>query len=124
HALFSGGIFGEFHPEQRLRAVDSLAAGAISGAPARHRAVAAVRQPGAALPGRGVRRPRGFGPTLALDCALILILAAALVWPLFQAGYLRNWGSIESTFIADARFLTEHWPHPRWQPLWYCGTRF
>ncbi len=61
---------------------------------------------------------------MALDCALILILAAALVWPLFQAGYLRNWGSIESTFIADARFLAEHWPHPRWQPLWYCGTRF
>src|SRR3982074_1577233 len=32
--------------------------------------------------------------------------------------------SIESTFIADARMLSEHLPHPGWQPLWYCGTRF
>ena len=47
-----------------------------------------------------------------------------LTWPLFQVNYLDNWGSIESTFIADARFLKEHWPHPRWQPLWYGGTRF
>src|SRR6185503_17173300 len=39
-------------------------------------------------------------------------------------GYLDKWGSIESTFIGDARFLTEHWPHPQWQPLWYGGTRF
>ena len=37
---------------------------------------------------------------------------------------MTNWGSIESTFIADARFLMEHWPHPQWQPLWYTGTRF
>jgi hypothetical protein len=35
-----------------------------------------------------------------------------------------NWASIESTFIADGRFLRDHGPHPRWQPLWYCGTRF
>ncbi len=61
---------------------------------------------------------------MVLDCVLILILAAALIRPLFQAKYIDNWGSIESTFIADARFLKEHWPHPRWQPLWYCGTRF
>lgn len=47
-----------------------------------------------------------------------------LIWPLFKLKYLDSWGSIESTFIADARFLAEHWPHPRWQPLWYCGTRF
>ena len=26
--------------------------------------------------------------------------------------------------MTDARFLAEHWPHPNWQPLWYCGTRF
>ena len=55
---------------------------------------------------------------------LIFLLAAVLIAPLFGIEYLNNWGSIESTFIADARFLAEHWPHPRWQPLWYCGTRF
>ena len=37
--------------------------------------------------------------------------------------YLELWGSIESTFIADARFLADNWPHPNWQPNWYCGTR-
>jgi hypothetical protein len=59
-----------------------------------------------------------------LDFCLIFALSAALIWPLFQTTYLDNWASIESTFIADARFLNQHWPHPRWQPLWYCGTRF
>ena len=38
--------------------------------------------------------------------------------------YTDQWPSIESTFIADARFLAAHFPHPRWQPLWYTGTRF
>lgn len=58
------------------------------------------------------------------DSLLILLLAAALIWPLFRLKYLDNWASIESTFIADARMLNEHLPHPGWQPLWYCGTRF
>ena len=31
---------------------------------------------------------------------------------------------MEGAYIGDARFLNEHWPHPRWQPLWYGGTRF
>jgi hypothetical protein len=52
------------------------------------------------------------------------VLAVILVWPLFKIKYTDNWASIESTFIADGRYLKEHWPHPRWQPLWYCGTRF
>ncbi|MCC6862008.1 MAG: hypothetical protein IT158_25780 [Bryobacterales bacterium] len=58
------------------------------------------------------------------DFCLILALSTALIWPLFRTTYLDNWASIDSTFIADARFLNRHWPHPRWQPLWYCGTRF
>src|SRR5689334_13289463 len=58
------------------------------------------------------------------DCGIILLGAALLILPLWRIEYLRNWGSIDSTFIADARFLKEHWPHPLWQPLWYCGTRF
>ncbi len=62
--------------------------------------------------------------TFLLDTVLIYILAAALIWPLFKAKYLDKWASIESTFIADGRFLKQHWPHPLWQPLWYGGTRF
>jgi hypothetical protein len=59
-----------------------------------------------------------------LDGFLIFALTAALIWPLFKTKYLASWGSIDSTFVADARFLQQEWPHPRWQPLWYCGTRF
>jgi len=58
------------------------------------------------------------------DTFLLLVLASALVWPLFRLEYLDNWPSIESTFIADARMLAARLPHPGWQPLWYCGTRF
>ncbi len=61
---------------------------------------------------------------ILLDVFLIFLLTAVLIAPWFGAAYTTNWGSIESTFIADARFLMEHWPHPQWQPLWYTGTRF
>lgn len=63
-------------------------------------------------------------PHAWLDSLVILLLAAALIWPLFRLKYLDNWPSIESTFIADGRMLNEQLPHPGWQPLWYCGTRF
>ncbi len=53
-----------------------------------------------------------------------MIVAWVLVRPLFKAKYLDKFDSIESTFAADGRFLAAHAPHPRWQPLWYCGTRF
>ena len=59
-----------------------------------------------------------------VDSLAQFALAALLILPLFSVGYLNNWGSIDSTFIAHARFLVEHWPHPGWQPLWYGGTRF
>ena len=59
-----------------------------------------------------------------LDCFAILLAAAILILPLWRIEYLKNWGSIDSTFIADARFLKDHWPHPLWMPLWYCGTRW
>ena len=59
-----------------------------------------------------------------LDLFLIFLFAAVLIRPLFKAKYLDKWASIESTFISDARFLVQHWPHPQWQPLWYAGTRF
>src|SRR6185436_10681627 len=61
---------------------------------------------------------------ILLDCFLIFLFAAILIRPFFKARYTDKWASIESTFIADARFLIDHWPHPNWQPLWYAGTRF
>ncbi len=61
---------------------------------------------------------------ILLDFFLVFLFTAILIRPYFKAKYTDKWASIESTFIADARFLMEHWPHPQWQPLWYAGTRF
>jgi hypothetical protein len=61
---------------------------------------------------------------ILLDFLLVFLYTAMLIRPYFKARYTDKWSSIESTFIADARFLSEHWPHPQWQPLWYAGTRF
>ncbi len=60
-----------------------------------------------------------------VDFLIIFALAAILVAPVFKLKYgLYNWSSIESTFIADARFIMDHGPNVIWQPLWYMGTRF
>ena len=61
---------------------------------------------------------------ILLDFFLVFLFTAVLIRPYFKAKYTDKWASIESTFIADARFLSDHWPHPQWQPLWYAGTRF
>src|SRR5207249_6728640 len=53
----------------------------------------------------------------------VFAFATLLVRPLYKAEYLDAWNSIESTFISDARFLSDHWVHPGWQPNWYTGTR-
>lgn len=58
-----------------------------------------------------------------VDWLIIFLFVALLIRPLFRVKYLELWGSIESTFIADARFLKDNWIHPDWQPNWYCGTR-
>lgn len=58
------------------------------------------------------------------DCVLIFLLAAVLIKPLFKLGFTDKWGSVEGAIISDARFLSDHWPHPSWQPLWYAGARF
>ena len=61
---------------------------------------------------------------ILLDFFLVFLFATVLILPYFTSKYVDRWDSIESTFIADARFLIAHWPHPQWQPLWYTGTRF
>lgn len=62
--------------------------------------------------------------TWLLDFALLFLFTAILIRPYWKLKYTDNWASIESTFIADARMLRDHWPRPLWQPYWYVGTRF
>jgi len=59
-----------------------------------------------------------------LESLVVFALAFALIWPFFNTKYSDKWASIESTFISDARMVSDHLPHTGWQPLWYCGTRF
>jgi hypothetical protein len=62
--------------------------------------------------------------TTLLDMGLLFIATAILILPLFRIDYLDNWMSIEGSFISDARFVRDHWPHPGWNALWYAGNRF
>lgn len=62
--------------------------------------------------------------TTLLDMALLFFATAILILPLFRIDYLNDWMSIEGSFISDARFVRDHWPHPAWNALWYCGNRF
>jgi len=71
-----------------------------------------------------IEPPRQLWRTWALDCLLLFFGAALLIGPLWRVKYLDNWGSIESIFISDARFLRDHGLRPLWQPDWYCGTRW
>ena len=64
-----------------------------------------------------------FRRTVLIDSLLLACSVSLLIKPLFRLKYLDNWPSIESTFIADGRMLSEHLPHAGWQPLWYLGTR-
>src|SRR5439155_4043038 len=61
--------------------------------------------------------------TLLIDCAAIFVLTAILIWPCFRVEFSSEWGSIESTFIADARLLNDSSAAGQWYPVWYAGTR-
>jgi hypothetical protein len=58
-----------------------------------------------------------------LDWLAIFLISAALIAPLFKLKYSDYWGSIQSIFISDARYIRDHHFTARWQPDWYCGTR-
>ena len=60
---------------------------------------------------------------IALDCAALFLLTAILIAPCFLVEFSKEWGSIESTFIADARLLNEPATVGQWYPVWYAGTR-
>ncbi len=59
---------------------------------------------------------------ILLDFFLLFAFAVGLIRPFLKAKYLDKWASIESTFIGDARFLVQHWPHPQWlsRTSWSC----
>ena len=54
----------------------------------------------------------------------LLVFNVALVFPLFRGGYTPYMGSIETTWLTNARFAVEHFPHVSWDPLWYMGVPF
>lgn len=62
--------------------------------------------------------------TLIIFPIFIFVANLILVWPLFQGEYTRQIGSIESVFIADARFIFENFPHLSWNSYWYAGFPF
>jgi hypothetical protein len=62
--------------------------------------------------------------TALLDMAVLFFATAILILPLFRIDYFNDWMSIEGSFISDARYIRDHWPHPSWHALWYCGNRF
>jgi len=59
-----------------------------------------------------------------LHSALLFLLNAALVWPLFQTEYLDQMKSIEGIFMALARYLRDHFSDTAWWPYWFCGMPF
>jgi hypothetical protein len=62
--------------------------------------------------------------SIAIDCALLCLLTAVLIWPLFRVRYFDDWKSPDGAIVTSARYIQEHFPHPKWQALWYGGARF
>lgn len=56
--------------------------------------------------------------------ALLTLVQAILVAPLFTGQFTQWRKSIEAAFVADARFIVEHFPDLSWHPDWYLGFPF
>jgi len=54
----------------------------------------------------------------------LLILNAAIAWPLFHVEYLSQTGTVEGVFIANARYARDHWLDPIWCRFWFAGMPF
>ena len=61
---------------------------------------------------------------LIIISVFLAALNIILIFSLFRGEYTRFMGSIESVFIADAKYLVENFPHHSWQPYWYAGFPF
>jgi hypothetical protein len=55
---------------------------------------------------------------------LLFALQAWVIAPLFAGQFTQFRGSIEATFIANARFIAERFPDLSWYPHWYLGFPF
>jgi hypothetical protein len=93
----------------------------VDGAP-EHRAT------GAAVDTRHIEEthaaPKG---RFLVELAIVLVLfglQAVLIAPLFAGQFTQFRGSIEATFIANARFIAERFPDLSWYPYWYLGFPF
>ena len=60
-------------------------------------------------------------PAAALS---LLALNIAVCWRLFTVEFTGHFGSIEGSFIAIARYLSQHWGDSSWWPLWHCGMPY
>src|SRR2546428_12225570 len=64
---------------------------------------------------------------LPIDVLAAVGLFAVQAWaiaPLFTGEFTQFRGSIESTFIANARFIADRFPDLSWYPYWYLGFPF
>ncbi|TMF25495.1 MAG: hypothetical protein E6I28_08890 [Chloroflexi bacterium] len=64
---------------------------------------------------------------IPVDLLVVVGLFALQAWaiaPLFTGEFTQFRGSIEATFIANARFIAERFPDLSWYPYWYLGFPF
>src|ERR1035438_2407827 len=67
--------------------------------------------------------PSATGKTASL-AALLAAINAFVTLRLFGIDYTSEMGSIEASWIALARYTSEHFGHFNWFPLWYGGIPY
>ncbi len=60
----------------------------------------------------------------AVPWLFLTALNLAICRRLFTVEYTVQFGSIEGSFIAIARYIARHWNGFSWFPLWHCGMPF
>ena len=55
---------------------------------------------------------------------LLFALNAWIVWRLFLVEYTPHFNSVEGSFIGLARYMSRHFGHFSWWPLWHCGMPY
>lgn len=54
----------------------------------------------------------------------LFVLNLSICWRLFKIELTTNFSSIEGAFIAIARYISGHWGHFSWWPMWHCGMPY
>ncbi|HJZ98021.1 MAG TPA: hypothetical protein VKE70_16035 [Candidatus Solibacter sp.] len=55
---------------------------------------------------------------------LLFVLNAWIAWRLFWVEYTPHFNSVEGSFIGLARYMSRHFGHFSWWPLWHCGMPY